>query len=61
MNEISNGLVTLVNGAIAGGHWVIQPWIALSVIIGLSLAWMAILEIEHMDRVSSAKPVVERH
>lgn len=61
MNEITNGAVTLLNGVLTTAHAMVQPWIGLSSIIGLSLIWMAVLEVEHLDRVSSGKPTVERH
>jgi len=61
MDAISAGVTTLANGLITLAHGAIHPWVALTVIIGLCLTWLASLEVEHMNRVSAGKPVVERH
>ena len=61
MTAISSGFTTLVNGLITIGHGAIQPWVALTLVIGACLAWLAALEIDQMDRVSAGKPSVERH
>jgi len=61
MNAISAGMTTLANGLITLGHGAIQPWVALTIVIGLCLIWLASLEVEQMDRVSAGKPTIERH
>lgn len=58
--ELSNGLVTIFNGVYnAVGH-LVDPFVLAAVACGVSLAWIARLDMAELDR-QGAKPVVKRH
>jgi hypothetical protein len=61
MNEVFLGAVTVFNGLATTAGWLARPWAAMCVVIGVCLIWLAILEIEKLDRTASSKPDVERH
>lgn len=60
MDAVANGLVTLFNGLVGVLDAVASPWTFAIGAIAASLAWLAVIEIEELDR-QAAKPEVGRH
>ena len=60
MDALGSGLVTLVNGLLAVLGALGNPVSLALVAIGASLAWLALVRIEELDR-QGTKPTVTRH
>lgn len=60
MDPIGNGLITFVNGLQSLIGVALSPF-AIAVVVAISaLAWLALIEIEELDR-QGGKPEVGRH
>jgi len=60
MNTLANGLFTILNGLLNLFHFAISPFTIAAVILGFSLFWLMLLEIDELDR-QGTKPEVGRH
>jgi len=60
MNILSNGLTTIFNGIWATLHALVSPLTIAVVLAGASLAWLALLECDELDR-KGTKPIIGRH
>lgn len=60
MNPVTNGLVTLLNGAETTLAALASPVVLAVVVIAVSLFWLGLLELEEVNR-QGAKPEVGRH
>lgn len=60
MDMLGNGLVTLANGAQSALSGLLSPMGIAMCIIGVSLSWLALVEVELLNR-QGAKPRIGRH
>ena len=60
MNVLSNGLTTLFNGLFYLVGSLGSPIVLAVVVAGVSLAWLALLECDDVDR-RGTKPIVGTH
>lgn len=60
MDAISAGLVTLANGALSAFAAAASPVTVAVALCALSLAWLAAIRLEELDR-QGTKPTVARH
>lgn len=60
MEILGNGLITLANGALSALLSLASPLTIAGVLMGVSLLWLALMEVEELDRQGS-KPEVGRH
>lgn len=60
LDQLSQFLVTLVNGLLAGVHGALSLRTLLVLVTLAGLAWLSAVEIEELDR-RGAKPVIRRH
>lgn len=60
MLVLSNGIITLFNGAFWAVRDLISPVAIALIISAVGLAWMATLECDELDR-QGTKPIVRRH
>lgn len=60
MDILGNGLVTLANGALTALTSIADPVILVGIAMALSLLWLALVEVDELDR-QGTKPEVGRH
>lgn len=59
MDALANGLVTIVNGLWAIVDGLLSPVALMSIVIAASLAWIALIELDELNR-QGTKPEIER-
>lgn len=60
MENLTNGLVTMVNGALVAGSNAFNPIVIIGALMIAGLAWICLIELDEVDRQGS-KPEVGRH
>jgi hypothetical protein len=59
MQELSNGFITLYNGAVALVSGLVSPVVLLAALVGASFLWLGLIELDELNR-QGTKPEVER-
>jgi len=60
MNVLINGVTAMANGALTALHDLASPACIAMVVAGVSLAWLARIEVDEMDR-QATKPTIDTH
>lgn len=60
MDELASGIITLLNGIWMALTSLASPLVLAGVAMAAGLLWLALIEVDDLDRQGS-KPVVERH
>lgn len=60
MINLSSGLITLANGVVELILALVNPIVFVLIALGLSLAWIGLIERDELDR-RGTKPEVEQH
>jgi hypothetical protein len=60
MINLSSGLITLANGVVDLILALVNPIVFVLIALGLSLAWIGLIERDELDR-RGTKPEVEQH
>ena len=60
MNTLANSFIALANGIFASAHHLVSPITVALVVIGASLAWIARIEVEELNR-KGTKPHIGIH
>lgn len=59
MNALTNGLVTVFNGLQTLFDGLLTPVAAMSIFIGAAFVWIALIELDELNR-QGTKPEIER-
>lgn len=59
MDALANGLITVVNGLQTLLDGLLTPIAAMGVVIGAALVWIALIELDELNR-QGTKPEIER-
>lgn len=59
MNTLTNGIFTIINGSAALLNYALKPTSLMLLVCALSLMWLALIEVDEVDR-QGTKPVVGR-
>ena len=60
MGDLTNGIITMANGAMTAASSAFNPVAIIGVLMILGLAWICLIELDAVDRQGS-KPEVGRH
>lgn len=59
MNTLTNGIFTIINGSATLLNYALKPASLMLIICALSLMWLALIEVDEVDR-QGTKPVIGR-
>lgn len=60
MEKIGSSLITLANGFVELVIGVVHPLVLITIALGLSLTWLALIERDELDRLGT-KPEIGQH